>query len=136
MKRVLPFAILAVLIAAGVGVSLTVGSSGGDEDQVSTAIVDPAVWDALTVQDEVEVYISLRKLEVPLQEQTTEMRKTHAAELQAGLLAFLPSEEFELTYQFPVTAALTVRITKDGVSQAAAHPDVVGIVVPGTGTRG
>ena len=41
MKRFIPVAIVAALIAAGVVLSLTVGGGGGNQAQSSTAIVDP-----------------------------------------------------------------------------------------------
>lgn len=132
MMRFVPIAIVAVLVVAGVVISLSVG--GGENDaQRPTAFVDPAVWEALEERDEVEVYISLRKLDVPFAEQDGEMRKAHAASVQASVYAALSSEDFDTTRQFRDTAVLTGHITKNGVVLAAALPDVLGIVIPGQG---
>ena len=135
MKRFLPIAIVAVLITAGVAISLSVGGGGGSQAQESTAIVDQEVWEALEEQAEVEVYISLRKLDIPLAEQTTETRRAQAAAVQANVLSVLSSEDFKPTRQFTTIAALSGRITMSGVTLAAAHPDVIGIAVPGVGER-
>lgn len=130
MRRVVPVAIVAALIVAGLAISFSVGVGDGN-----TAFVDSAVWEALEEQPDVEVYIALRKLDVPLAEQEGEMRKEHAATVQASVFSALSSEDFDVTRRFRYTAALTGRITKNGVALAAALPDVLGIVIPGLGTR-
>ena len=132
MKRILPVAIVAVLIAASVAISLNVG--GGSTEGTSD-IVDLAVWEALEEQDEIEVYVGLRKLNIPLAEQTTEMRRAHAATVQATVLSALSAEEFELKFQYSTIPSFVGYITKAGVRQLAAHPDVRGIVIPGVGER-
>lgn len=136
MKIFVPVAIVAVLVVAGVAISLNVGGGDGSDAERSTAFVDPAVWEALEEQADVEVYIALRELDVPLAEQDAEMRKAHAASVQASVYSALSSDDFDTTYQFRDTAALTGRITKSGVALAAALPDVLGIIIPGQGKGG
>lgn len=133
-KRGLPFLILAVLVLTAGVLLLTGRFSGGDQLQASTAIIDPAIWEALETQTEVEVLISLKELDLPIEQWTTDLRRQHAPEVQDRVLAVLTENDFVLTRQFEISPALAGRITKSGMEKLAVHPDVVGIGMTGTGT--
>lgn len=135
MKRIIPFAIVAVLIAASVAISLSVGGAES-EAQRSTAVVDPAVWEALEEQAEIEVYISLTKLDTPLDEQTTEVRRAHAAAVQARVLRSLTAADISSVRNLRLAPAISATITASGLEKLAAHPDVEAVLIPGFGERG
>ena len=126
MRRILPVAIVAVLVAAGVAISLSVGGAGGSQDQESTAFVGADVWEALENQHSVKVLISLREPDLPMAERTTDLMRQHTAELQAVVLAELTEDDFVLTKQFEISA-LAGHITTSGLKRLAVHPHVVGI---------
>lgn len=126
-RRGLAFLILALLLLTAGAVLLSGRFSESDQLQASTAIIDPAIWDALETETEVEVLISLRELDGPISEWTTELRRQHAPEVQASVLSILTEDEFVLTHQFDISAALAGLITKSGMEKLAVHPDVVGI---------
>ena len=127
MRRVLPVAIVAVLIAAGVVISLSVGGGGGSQAQVSTVFVGPEVWEALEEQRSVSVLIGLREPDVPLAERTTDLRRQNSATRQARVLASLTASDFTLEKQLEISAALSGEITQSGLEKLAVHPDVVSI---------
>ncbi len=142
-KRSLPFVILALLVLTAGVLLLTARFSGGDplqastatiDPEASTALIDPAIWEALETQTEVKVLISLRELDLPIEQWTTDLRRQHAPEVQARVLAVLTENDFVLTRQFEISPALGGRITKSGMEKLAVHPDVVGIGRTGTGT--
>ena len=133
-KRGLPFLILALLMLTAGVLLLTGRFSGGDQLQASTAIIDAAIWGALETETEVEVLISLRELDGPISEWTTGLRIQNTAEVQAGVLSMLNENDFVLTYQFEISAALGGLITKSGMEKLAVHPDVVGIGIVGRGS--
>lgn len=132
-KRGLPFLIMALLVLTAGVLLLTGRFSGGDPLQASTAIIDPAIWHALETEHEVAVLISLRELDGPISGWTTELRRQHAPEVQAGVLSVLNENDFVLTHQFEISAALAGRITQSGLAKLAVHPDVFGIGMDGTG---
>lgn len=102
-------------------------SDGGSQAEPSTAFVGPEVWEALTEQTSVSVLIGLREPDVPLAQRTTDMMRQHTAEVQTRVLADLSEDEFILTRQFEISAALSGEITQSGVEKLAVHPDVVSI---------
>ncbi len=102
--------------------------------QTPTATIDPAIWEALETETEVEVLISLRELDLPMSQWTTDLRRQHAAEFQASVLSVLTENDFVLTYQFEISAALGGLITRSGLEKLAVHPDVVAIGMVGLGT--
>ncbi len=136
MNRILPFAIVAVLIAAGVALSLSVGGRSGGEAQGSAVFVGPEVWEALEEQPLVQVLVGLREPDVPLAERTTELRMQNTAERQARVLAKLTESDFTLTRQFEISAALGGYVTRSGVGKLVAHPDVVSIGLSCCGSVG
>ena len=141
-KRGLPFLIMALLVLTA-GVLLLTGRFGGDDPlqastaifdlEASTAIIDPAVLEALETETEVYVLISLREPDGPISDWTTELRRQNTAEVQARVLSVLTENDFVLTVQFEISAALAGRITQSGLDKLAVHPDVVGIGIDGTG---
>ena len=133
-KRGLPFLIMALLVLTAGVLLLTGRFNGEDRLQASTAIIDPAIWEALETQTEVDVLISLRELDGPMADWTTELRRQHAADIQAKVLSILTEDDFVLTRQFEISAALAGLITKSGMGKLAAHPDVVGISLDAPGT--
>ncbi len=129
MTRLLPIAIVAALIAAGVVISLSVGPGGGTEAQESTPVIHPSVWEALEVANEVQVFVALREAETPLL-QTTEERKAYSAAIQERVLGVLTPDEFTLGTRFKLSPAFSGWITEAGVLTLQHHPDVIGIEVP------
>lgn len=130
MIRIIPLAIVAALIVAGVVLSLTVGAGGGNSAQGSMAVVDPAVWEALEEANDVRVLISLREMDGPIEEWNLDLRAEHAAAVQETVLSALSDGDLTDIYQ-PRVAALGGNITKSGVESLATHPDVVDITKTG-----
>ncbi len=125
------FGLVLVLTAACPG-----DSNGGSQAQESTAFVGAEVWEALEEQTEVEVYISLTKLDTPLDEQTTEVRRAHAAAVQARVLRSLTAADISSVRKLRFTPAISATITASGLEKLAAHPDVEAVLIPGFGERG
>ena len=113
------------------------GRFGGEAQlQEPTAIIDPALVEALETQAEVEVLISLKPLDIPLAEWTIELRRQNAAERAARVLSVLTPSDFTLIHQFEISAALAGHITKTGVEKLATHPDVAAVGMVGQGSWG
>ena len=106
--------LLLVLAAACPG-----GSNDGEPSASGSDTVDPAVWEALEEQAEIEVYISLRKLDIPLDEQTTEMRREHASNVQARVLRSLTAADISSVHELRFTPAISATITASGLEKAA-----------------
>ena len=132
MKRILPVAIVAVLIVAGVVLSLSVGADSEAQVQRPAATRYPEVWEALQTAHEVDVFVALREAPNPLQ-QTTEERKAYTAPLQDAVLSVLTSDDFTLRTRFLLSPALSGLITRTGLLKLEDHPDVVGIDLLGGG---
>ncbi len=125
--RPLALTVLGLLALAAVLLFLP-GQSGGEAQlQEPTAVIDPALLEALETQAEVEVFIYLKELDLPIAEWTTEMRRQNAAERQARVFSVLTDSDFTLIHQFEISPALSGYITKSGVQKLANHPDVVGV---------
>ena len=135
MNRILPIVIVTMLIAAGVGISLS-GGGGESGAQETTAFVDPAVWEALDEQQQVEVYVSLRKVDLPREEQNSELRREHASNVQARVLRSLTAADISSVHKLRFTPAISATITASGLEKLAAHPDVEAVLIPGFGERG
>ncbi len=130
IKRSLPFAIVAALIAAGVVLSLSVGAGGRNGPSapaVDFSAVDPDVIERLHEEGEALVYIALRESDIPLLEQTREDAMAHTAKVQESVLSILTQDDFLVTHQFPVTPGLGGYITMSGLEKLAGHPDVRGV---------
>ncbi len=125
-KRGLPFLIMALLVlvlwACSSGVSLGNG-----------AAIDPNVIEGLEAQSQVEVLISLKGPDAPIEEWTRELQETNAAERQARVLAELSDKDFTLQHLLEATAALSGFLTKSGLDKLANHPDVTGIAMASGG---
>lgn len=125
MKRIVApciigLAFLATMMSAAPATAQTGPSS-------PSAVIDPRVWDRLEREEELTVYISLRKPGTPLLEQTVEERVQHAHAVQESVLRSLTADDFSVTHRFPVTAGLGGRINTTGVEKLAQHPDVLSI---------
>ncbi len=131
IKRFVPVSIVAALLVAGVVLSLSVGGRGGTQTQGSTAVVDPAVWEALEEANEVLVFISLREMDGPIEEWNLDLRAEHAATVQENVLSALGDGDLTDIYQ-PRVAALGGYITRRGVETLANHPDVIDLRKTGT----
>ncbi len=130
--RLRPLALTVLGLLALAAVLLFVPGRFAGEAQLlqePTAYIDPAVLEALETQAEAEVLISLKELDLPMAEWTTEMRRQNAAERQAQVLAVLTESDFTLTRQFEISAALGGYLTESGLQILTNHPDVVGIAV-------
>lgn len=125
MKRTTIPVMFVFLISAGL--LLSACPWGESKSQNSRVIIDPDVVERIKEEGEALVYITLRKSDTPLLEQTTEERMAHAAMVQESVLSFLTEDDFRLTHQFPVTAGLGGYITMSGVNKLAGHPDVLRI---------
>ena len=135
MKRIVPVAILAVLIVAGVAISLSVGG-GESQAQPSRAVVEAAVWDALEEDAQVAVMTSLRPSDLSIADWTPQSMAEHADMVQANVLSVLTVEEFDLEARFKIAAALFGLINKSGVEKLSTHPDVVDIALGGQYSAG
>ncbi len=133
-RRGLPFAVMALLLLTAAVLLLTGRFSGDDPLQASTARIDPAIWQALETETEVDVLISLRELDGPISEWTTELRRQNTAKVQGRVLSVLTENDFVLAIQYKISAALAGRITKSGMEKLAVHPDVVGINLDAVGS--
>lgn len=136
-RRSLPFLILALLVLTAGVLLLTGRFNGEDRLQASTAIIDPAIWEALETQTEVEVLISLRTRvdpHLPTEEWETALRRRTTDDLQTAVLSVLTEDDFVLTNQHKNSPALAGRITISGLEKLAVHPDVVGIGMIGNGS--
>ena len=133
MKQRIPsLLILLLLVGLALGALFLTGRSAGEAQlQEATAVIDPAVLDALQTEDEVEVIIGLKQPEVPLAEATLAELQQNAAERQARVLAVLTPSDFTLIRQYEAAAALFGRVTLTGVQKLANHPDVVGVGING-----
>ncbi len=125
MRRILPLAILAVLIVAGVAISLSAGG-GGSEGEPSTAVIDPAMLDALEKSLEVEVLVSLKPPDIPAEQRTMELRSQDFAERWARVMDALTESDFEVLIEVDQSAAISGMLTKDGLAVLREHNDVVG----------
>ena len=132
MKRRMP-AVLSLLLLVGLVLILPGRVTGDVQLQEPTANIGPGVLEALEHESEVRVHISLTRLDSPLVEQTSEMQRQHAADVQATVLAVLSPADFTLLYQFELTAALSGMITQSGLQKLATHPAVTSITIPSTG---
>ena len=135
-KRGLPFLIIALLLLTA-GVLLTGRFSGEDQLQASTAIIDPAIWEALETEHEVAVLISLGNRvdpHLPTEEWRTALRGWSTASLQARVIAVLTEDDFVLLNQHEISPALYGRIRLSGLEKLAVHPDVLAVGMVGTGT--
>ena len=116
-----------VVLAALVGGFLT-GAATAVAGQEPTAVIDPAVLEALETAGEVEVIIQLVAPAVPppdqLTPETLEAYRQQVAAVQDRVLAKLSAADFTLTRQYSVVPALAGRITASGVEQLRGHPDV------------
>ena len=141
-RRQLLVLVLVLLALAGV---LLAAACGGDSTkpeptmaiinpEASTAIIDPAIWDALETETAVDVLISLRELDLPMSQLTTELRRQHAADIQATVLSILTENDFVLAIQYEISASLAGRVTRSGMEKLAVHPGVVGIGLDAPGT--
>lgn len=130
--RLRPLALTVLGLLALAAVLLFVPGRFAGEAQLlqePTAFIDPALLEALETQAEVEVFISLKELDLPITEWTTEMRRQNTAERQARVLSVLTDSDFTLIHQFEIAPALSGRISKSGVQKLASHPDVVDIAL-------
>ena len=118
MKRILPVAIVAVLIVAGVTLSLSVGAGGGSQAPANQATIRVDVWEAVESGEAVEVYIAVRP---------------PAGSAQLNILTALGPEDFQLTYAFE-RYGLVGLVTESGLRILAKHPDVRGVEIPYPGT--
>lgn len=136
--RVPPVALaLAGLLVLAAALLFLPGRFSGDAQlQESTAVFDPALLEALETQGQVEVLISLKTLDIPLAEWTTELRRQNAAERAASVLSVLTPSDFTLVHQFEISAALAGHITNTGVEKLATHPDVAGVGMAEAGSWG
>ena len=108
--------------------------TGEAQLQEPTAVIDPALTEALQIQTEAKVMISLKTPDVPLAEWTTELGRQNAAERSASVLPVLTPSDFTLIHQFEVSAALAGHITESGVEKLATHPDVAAVGMAEAGT--
>ncbi len=132
-RRVAP--LLAVLVLPAVLLLLSGRFVGEAQLQELTTTIDPALPDAIGRDGNVQVLISLKPPDIPLAEQTTAVSKQHTAAVQASVLSVLTPDDFTLTYRYPISPALTGRITRSGVQRLATHPDVTAIELPAKGER-
>ena len=136
MKRNLAATILLGLLLVLAAACPGADSNGGEPSDSDSDIVDPAVWEALEEAPTVEVFIALRQLESPLDEQTTEVRRAHAAAVQARVLRSLTAADISSVRKLRLAPAIAATITASGLEKLAAHPDVEAVLIPGVGERG
>ena len=132
MKRRMPV-VLSLLLLVGIVLILPGRVTGDVQLQEPTANIGPGVLEALEHDSEVSVFISLTTLDSPLVEQTSEMQRQHAADVQASVLAVLTPADFTLLYQYEFSAALSGMLTENGLQELATHPAVISIAIPSTG---
>ena len=132
MMRILPVAIVAVLIGLAVILSLAVGADGEAQVQRPADTRYPEVWDALKKAHEVDIFVALTQLESP-ETQPLEAMKAHAAAVQDEVLGALIPNDVTLRRRFTISAALSLSITESGLRKLEDHPDVLGVelVLPG-----
>jgi hypothetical protein len=143
MKRILPFAIVGVLIAAGIAISLSVGGSGESEAQRSTnqqprntepptegqAAIGTRVYEALEIADEVEVFISLKEPALSLEEQTMTIRQENAEKRISAVLQVLDDSDLRVTRKYEDFPVIVGHVTASGLEKLARHPDVTGVAL-------
>ena len=135
-RSIVPFLILALLLLTAGVLLLTGRFSGGDQLQASTALIDPAIWQALETETEVEVLISLGNRvdpHLPTEEWRTALRGWSTASLQARVIAVLTEDDFVLLNQHEISPALYGRIRLSGLEKLAVHPDVLAVGMVGLG---
>ena len=129
MKRLIPVAIVVVLIAAGVSLSFSVGAQGGFQALRSTAVVDPAVLEALEQASEVEVLMSLKPSGIPAEEQTIKLRSQDFAERWTRVKDALGEGDFVVHIEDDQSAVISGMVTKDGLTVLRGHSDVAGVAL-------
>ena len=127
MQRILPVAIVASLIVAGVVLSLTVGNGGESDARDSAALTYPDVWKALEDEPQVEVLISLRPLAFSLDERTSDALAEHADKIQNAVLSALTPADF--TLETASRSFLSGLVSRSGAAKLSKHPDVVDIAL-------
>ncbi len=118
-----------LLLAVGV-VACVRGVAGG-----TTAIIDPALLEALEEVDEVRVLVSLRTLDTPVSEWDLDDLAEHerlSAVVRANVISILDEDDMR-DIRESSAAAIGGYITKSGVEKLRTHPDVVAIGMTGLG---
>lgn len=128
-------AVMALLLVAAALALLLNGRFGGETrlQQPTASVVDPAVLEALQRDGFADVYISLKDSTDPATNQSVPSMQQYTANIQDDVLSILTPSDFTLTYRFPLTPALTGRLTASGLKKLADDPDVELIQIPPLG---
>ena len=127
MKRQVAAATLFGLVLARAAACPGADANGREPSDSDSDLVDSAVWEALEEASEVHVFVALRGLDAPIEEQPLDVVRSHTAEVQARALAILEPGDFEIYHQYAVSPALSGMATAAGVEKLSTHPDVTGI---------
>ena len=129
---------LAATVLFGLVLVLAVACPGGESEEsnlpvLNSPVIDPAIITELETASEVRVFVALRGLDVPIEEQPLDVVREHTAQVQARVLAILEPGDFDILHQFTISPALSGTATAAGVEKLSTHPDVVGIDLLGGG---
>ena len=92
-------------------------------------LIEREVYEALELEEWVEVLVSLRQPEFADAERTERRVLEYAAEIQDEVLQALSDQEFAVSIRPESSASLTGRVSPRGIDKLVAHEAVVGVVL-------